>query len=78
MKVRATQLGFYNGSRKRPGDVFDIPDGAKIGSWFVPADSPAPESQAPDNVEPIALSQLSKKMAKKGTVSLEGDIQSEV
>ena len=35
MKVRATELGFYGGQRRFPGEVFDFA-GDKIGTWFEP------------------------------------------
>lgn len=38
MKVKALELGFFDGSRIRAGQVFEVPDGTK-GSWFVPVDS---------------------------------------
>lgn len=46
MKARAKQMGFYNGSRVRPGEEFEL-DG-KCPKWADPVDSeqnaPAPES----------------------------------
>ncbi len=38
MKVRAIKEGFYDGSRRRIGDVFEIV-GKKLGKWMVPADT---------------------------------------
>lgn len=35
MRVIATKLGFYRGSRVREGQVFEVPDGLK-GKWFKP------------------------------------------
>jgi hypothetical protein len=35
MKVKASQIGFYGGSRRRPGEVFEVPEGFK-GKWFQP------------------------------------------
>lgn len=43
MRVKATKVGFYGGSRRRIGDVFEVEDGAK-GSWFEPVQS---ASEAP-------------------------------
>lgn len=34
IKVRATQLGFYGASRKRPGDVFVINGKQELGKWM--------------------------------------------
>lgn len=39
MRVRAKVMGFAAGGRRRPGDVFDVPEGTK-GSWFEPVDVP--------------------------------------
>lgn len=50
MKVRALRTGFFGG-RRRPGAVFDVPDGER-GSWFVPVD--VPEAQAPTIDEAVA------------------------
>jgi hypothetical protein len=32
--VRAIAPGFANGSRKRVGDVFELPDGVRPGKWL--------------------------------------------
>lgn len=34
MKVKAKAPGFYGGSIRNPGEVFEVPDGFS-GSWFV-------------------------------------------
>lgn len=34
MKVVARQAGFYGGSLRRPGDVFDLAAGQKPGRWM--------------------------------------------
>lgn len=34
IKVRATQLGFYGASRKRPGDEFVINGKSELGKWM--------------------------------------------
>lgn len=44
MLVRATKFGFH-GSRRRPGDVFEVPDGSKA-KWFEPAAGPSPAKPA--------------------------------
>lgn len=46
MKVRATKIGFYIG-RRRAGDVFDVPEGAKA-SWFEPVAGPKPPAKPVD------------------------------
>lgn len=33
-KVQATQTGFFDGMRKRKGDVFVIGDKIKVGNWM--------------------------------------------
>lgn len=67
-KYRAISLGFHIG-RRRPGDVFDGPDGMK-GSWFeeVADDATSEKAQRESHKdEPIALSELAKKKAPKAT-----------
>lgn len=32
--VRAKVTGFFGGARRRPGDVFEIPDTVKLGKWM--------------------------------------------
>lgn len=39
MKVIAIEPGFYNGSRRRMGSVFDISDESELGSWMKPYES---------------------------------------
>lgn len=38
MKVRAKEFGYY-GTRRRAGDVFDIPDDEPLGSWMEEVES---------------------------------------
>ena len=40
MKVKAKQDGFYGGSRRRAGTVFEF-TGAKPGKWMEPLEEPA-------------------------------------
>jgi hypothetical protein len=53
--VKATALGFYKGSRVRPGTVFSVPD-SMAGSWFELVErrgsEPEPEPTAEPAVEP--------------------------
>lgn len=58
MKVRATAVGFHGGSRRRVGEVFDVPEGV-TGSWFEPASKPAKASKKADP-EPTTLSEGAK------------------
>lgn len=39
MKVIALKEGFFDGTRIRAGDEFDVPQGTK-GSWFTPVKEP--------------------------------------
>lgn len=62
MKVKAIEVGFFNGSRVRAGQVFEVPEGTK-GSWFVPVgdvkatDAPKPAGKGkPKKDEPQTLS----------------------
>lgn len=34
-EVVARTMGFYDNQRRRPGDVFRIPEDEKLGSWMV-------------------------------------------
>jgi hypothetical protein len=38
MRVIATDKGFHNGARVKPGTVFSVPDGSKA-KWFKPVES---------------------------------------
>lgn len=67
MKVKATQFGFFGGSRRRPGDEFEVPQGTKA-SWFaeVPvkgASAEPAEKKVSAKAKPIALSQIGKEPA---------------
>lgn len=58
MKVRALKQGYYGGSRRREGEVFDVKDGAKA-SWFVPVESatvakPKGRGKAPETFADVA------------------------
>lgn len=66
MKVKALMLGFYGGSRRRIGDIFEIKEG-ELGRWMEVVDADeaeevvvakpkaqkakAPKQQAPEPVE---------------------------
>jgi hypothetical protein len=39
-EVRALETGFYDGMRRRAGEVFEVEDGVKA-KWFVPVGSEA-------------------------------------
>jgi hypothetical protein len=66
MRVVATQLGFFNGTRVRAGTEFVVPDGTK-GSWFAPVEAVAAQKAAKAAKAskeakdvPTALSQVGK------------------
>lgn len=66
MRVKATKVGFYDGSRRRVGDVFEVPDGIK-GKWFEPmpvTEAPKVEKSKPKpkgkGEEPSTLSELTR------------------
>lgn len=49
--VKATALGFYKGSRVRPGTVFSVPD-SMTGSWFELVERRGPEPEPEPAAEP--------------------------
>lgn len=53
MRVIADKMGFFRGSRVRPGEVFDVPEGT-TGKWFspAPAESKAAEAEPKPNLKP--------------------------
>ena len=42
MKVKAKELGYFGGVRRRPGDVFEIDGDEQRGSWMIGVDDPLP------------------------------------
>lgn len=46
VRVRATKEGYDNVAVRQPGDVFDMPKGAK-GSWFEPVEAASGKAQPP-------------------------------
>lgn len=60
-KVVALSMGFYQGTRVRPGTVIEVSDDFK-GSWVGPVDAPAPApaKTKPSRPEPKTLSELAK------------------
>lgn len=71
MKVLALEFGFFNGSRIRKGQEFEVPAGTKA-SWFTPVDSEAAkaakEPKAKNTKDPKkeqkTLSEVGKEEAK--------------
>lgn len=58
-------MGFYGGARRRPGDVFEVPDGTTA-SWFQPAaeaSKPAPKPTQMGDIKPAAAQKAVRKKA---------------
>lgn len=64
-KVVATSIGFYQGTRIRPGTEIEVPDDFK-GSWVAAVGSPAaaPAKAKPARAEPKTLSELGRAAVK--------------
>ncbi len=69
MKVRALRTGFFGG-RRRPGTVFDVPDGS-TGSWFVPVE--VPEEQAPTIDEAVAPRRVGRPKRNEAVQSVDAE-----
>lgn len=66
-KVVALSIGFFQGTRVRPGTVIEVPDDFK-GSWVGPVDAPAPAPKAkPARSEPRTLSEMGKAPVKSAS-----------
>lgn len=52
MKVRAKELGFYNGKRRREGEVFDLLPGDKPGKWMEALEADAKPGKKPKDEKP--------------------------
>lgn len=61
VEVVALDIGFYGGNRRRKGDRFSVPEGARA-SWFKPVSEVGKEQggNAPDDEQPKTLSQMAK------------------
>lgn len=66
MKVKALQPGFFGGSRIRPGQEFEVPDGTK-GTWFVAVGEFKAPVKPKAKAAPQTLSELAKEPAADGT-----------
>ncbi|KAA3649393.1 MAG: hypothetical protein DWQ11_18805 [Proteobacteria bacterium] len=72
MKVRAIKAGYYGGSRRREGEVFDVKDGVKA-KWFAPAEMPAlakpkqARGKAPETFSDLAKQDAASVSAEGGT-----------
>lgn len=65
MQVRAKEMGIYAGARKRPGVVFEIPDGAKVPPWAEAVTEDAAPQEPPKPI-PTTLSEMTPKPKKRG------------
>jgi hypothetical protein len=62
MLVKANAMGFYDGKRRREGDVFEVKDGIKS-KWFDPVSKGTkPEVKVVEKEKPKALSELGKEI----------------
>lgn len=63
MQVTAIKPGFYDGARRRAGDVFDIPDGKPLPGWVAAGKKAAPAAVAPLNgdTKPANAAKASRK-----------------
>lgn len=59
MLVIAKVTGFYDGKRRRAGDVFDVKNGAKA-AWFEPVADTKPAPKKVEAKEPATFSELNK------------------
>lgn len=67
MHVRAKELGIYAGARRRPGVVFEMPDGAQVPPWAEVVGPPTAEpTVAAVTPIPTTLSELTPKPKKRG------------
>lgn len=64
MKVRAIHDGFYDGQRRRAGDVFEF-GGEKLGKWMVPADAKAVITDEAKEGPPAGTAEAVKAAAKQ-------------
>lgn len=56
MKVKATEVGYYDGVLRYTGDVFDVPDGESA-LWFEPFETSEAPQAPPDN-DPLGIQAL--------------------
>lgn len=65
MRVRAKEMAYWRGRRIRPGQVFDLPDGAPVHHWMQEVPASVPVGWAPKDMpreEPIAPSQMAHRV----------------
>lgn len=62
MKVRAKTTGIRGGHRVRPGAVFELAAGEKLGAWMEPvADEGSPSPATLPPAEPSTFAQINKR-----------------
>lgn len=69
MRVIATAVGFYGGSRRRVGAQFDVKDGESA-SWF----SPVAQSESTQRVVPAEKAERYRRANKKEAEASTGDL----
>ena len=69
MKVVSTQMAFVGGRRYRPGEVFEIPDGAKLGEGMRKAGEPGPKPPEMGDTKPADARAAAKRKAAGGDAS---------
>lgn len=77
MLVRAVRMGYHNGGRVRPGQVFEY-DGDKLPQWVEPADAPESHKVEPslDNNAAAAIAAAGpKRKGTKAAVYVDGSEQ---
>lgn len=67
-RVKALSAGFYGGARRRPGQVFELAEGDKPGSWMevvsVKEEPAKPKAQKAKGEGPSTFSEMTKQEAK--------------
>jgi hypothetical protein len=64
MKVRAKTTGIRGGHRVRPGVVFELAAGEKLGAWMEPVveeGNPSPATPPPAAAAPATFAQINKR-----------------
>ena len=58
MKVRAINRGFYGGSLREPGDVFDLKSDKDRSAWMEPIADAKPAKAKPEKADPAKADDL--------------------
>lgn len=74
MLVRAKEVGFIYGERKRVGDVFEF-NGAKLAKWMeLVEEAPAKAEGKKVKPAPATVQKVDPKLASAKTAATEGDL----